>query len=890
MNYADYKQNIVDQLRSKTGIDLVWEDFTLTNQKVISGKTIEVTLKPTEAGSVKFKGTATIRIDRMDLNNATYVFEWKGDAKSFDSDLFLNDQKPVDQAALLATLTSYLGVQFDLADFIPTAIDTTPLGDVSIELTALNESFYYFGTLRVTLTHPWVNHVIMDIAPTASVNVTAANIKNGILTVDGVVQTLPYTIPAGAHTIEIKNFDVITTGFTFLTPTRLKLLRIYNGNYPQLFKDCVKLTTIDEQCIHAAGGASTSMSLFFWGCTGLKQLPNILFMPKSSVYNISGLFRGTGITSISSTIFDNLEVLGAALDQVFMDTVNLTTVPVDIIQSFASTVTQSTQLFQNSGLVSIPATLFSGFGSLTNLTATFYGCTSLKAIPAGLLDDCVSLTSLSNNFFGCTSLTAIVQGIFDKLVNLTSANGVFSGCSGITAVRSDLLTKNVNLVQVNSLLKQTGISTLPSTLLATNTKLVYSSEFVAGAVNLTDIPDRFLATCPSLAVVSNMFDGCLGLTRIPDDLFQYTTNLTNVSQCFRSVPLEFAIPSNFFPGTKLNNILGVFSYSGLNAIPTGLFRNHQNIVTMSYAFAGTKLKVIPEGTFNITANTLQQAIAVFTDCTELTTIDAGAMVFTSTLTTTAHADYGNFLANCTKLTNLGANAISISGRVASLVSFMANCSAYRGSVSDLLLQTSIHPSTPATDKLDCNNMFAQVIWLRGTCMALWNSITGNATPSTVRIRTNFIDQCFLLTDYEDVGKPWWNVAISLARANNNPVNVFTLDDPGFAATKYGYIPKFATVGMVVDRALLSNSFGTVTNVPIENQHRVWLDRLFLAVGLSVPTDVTTFSINYTTRPTAGWPADSGVPDEIKSTSRIVFDRAVTDWVSVDQYVFCSLTT
>lgn len=890
MNYDDYKQNIVNQLIAKTGLELEWEDFVLSDQKVVSGKTIQVTIKPSSQGSDKMKGSSTFNIDRMDLSNKTYVFDWQNGVKTFNADVLLHDKTPSGQAELLSVLSEYLGIPLSTDDFEAVTITPDLRYDVTVELTAKSTSFYYYGTLRVTLTHPWINQVVMDVSLPGNVSVTSAVIGYGSLYVDGVYQTLPYTVPAGNHKIEIKNFGLVSNGFKFLGPTRLRLLRVYSGTYSQLFKDCVNLTTIDEECIQAAGGTSTNISNLFWGCSSLKTLPSVLFMRDSSVYRISGLLRGTGITSVSSTLFKNLDLQDTTLDMIFMDTPALTTVPSDVFDVFADRIVTSSSLFQNSGITTIPSGLFNKFTALTTLSATFYGCEKITTIPASLFALSVNLTTITSCFQNCYALTAIPAALFSTLTKLSVVNASFKNCRSVTSVPSNLLVNNVALVQANELLYGTSITALPVALFSTNTKLVYASSLVATCVLLTTIPERFFANNPTLSVVNSTFDGCTALAAIPSDLFSYTQNLTNVGNCFRNVPLSFDIPADFFPGTKLNNIVGVFQNSGLRSIGKGLFKNHSSIVSMSYAFSNTKLVVIPAQTFSVTGNTVQQAIAVFSDCSELTTIEANAIVLSSTTGTNNNGDYGSFLSNCTKLTTIGTAGISIDGRVASMVSFMNNCSSYRGSVKELLKQVVLSLTTLSTNKLDCSNMFNGVIWLTGSCMELWNAITNSATPNANRIRLNFIEQCFLLDDYETVKSPWWSTAINLSRANSKALDIFTM---GTVTKPAGHsvVPLFASYYVNIPRDTLSNSFGTLDNVTITGDMRLWLSRIFLTLGLTLPTTVKTVSLMSKAYGAVGFPT-AYVRPEVRLVACLVFDRSIStaDWNSPDTYLLCSLTS
>lgn len=889
MNYDDYKQNIVNQLNAKTGLDLEWEDFVLSDQKVVSGKTIQVTIKPSEQGAAKIKGESTFNIDRMDLSNQSYVFDWRGGSKVFDADVLLHDTTPSGQAELLSLLSSYLDVELSVDDFEAVTIKPDLRYDVTVELKAKSSSFYYYGTLRVTLTHPWVSQVVMDISLPGNVSVTSAVIGYGSLYVDGVYQTLPYTVPAGNHTVEIKNFGSVANGFKFLAPTRLKLLRVYNGTYTQLFKDCLNLTKIDEECIHAAGGLSTNISNLFWGCSGLKSLPSVLFMRDSSVYRISGLLRGTGITSISSSLFKNLEVQDTTLDMVFMDTLSLTDIPADLFVPIGGNITSSSQLFQNSGVSTIPEGLLKAFPNLKTITSMFMSCLNVETLPTNLLNNCPTLTTLTNVFYGCTKLLAIPVGFFSGLSQLTVANGVFKGCVGVTAVDAGLLSSNPNLVQVRELFMRTSIVTIPSGFFDANAKIVYADSLMANNTALTSIPDALFINSAALSVVNNIFDGCVSLVAVPSDLFKYTTKLTNVAQAFRGITQPLTIPGDFFPGAGIRDASGVFQNSGLISIEAGLFSSHTTLRAIEYAFAGTAIKSVPANVFTTLSATLIKADGVFSECPNLTKVSKGAIDVT-TGNTDGGGSFVNFLANCPSLTTIEDGAVKISGMVFSINGFLLNAAGLVVSTTALLKKIVIGMTNQAGQKFDASNYCNGVIWLTGSCMELWNAMTNSVTPNTNRIRLNFVEQCFLLDDYETVKSPWWSTPISLSRANNGQLDIFTIDDVS-RPTGHDTVPLFSTYYVNIPRDTLSNSFGTLNNTPITGEIGLWLSKIFLALGLKLPSDVRTVSLMSRAYGSTGYPT-AYVRPEVRLAMCLVFDRAITasDWNSSDTYLLCSLTT
>lgn len=842
MNYSDYQDFIVRQINEETGLELVWDDFTLSNPIPISGKTIEVTITPTEQGSTKVKGEAKFKIDRMDLTNAVFVFDWKRDNASsvtankvYGAALSVHDRSPKTLSDVLGMLMELTGIPLLEDDFESLTVSPDAATDVVFTLTAKAGSMYYFGTLTVKLSHPWITHVKFRNGLGSDIQVTAAQIGYGSMFVDGVRVTMPYTLKAGQHDIEIYHFSNIARGLKFLGPTHLTSMGLFFAKFDGLFADCLNLQTIDPNCIRL-NGSNLQATNIFKGCSGLTTLPASLFGKNCEAYSIDGFLRGSGITTVGPNLFDNLSVVGPTLSDVFNGCSKLTTVANGAIDPIVINTTTSSGLFANCGLTQIPVGLLSKMVKVTTLNNTFLGCGALKEIPAGLLDKLGTIANSSYLFRDCKVLTKVPKDLFKPLAAIRTLIGTFSGCVGITAVDADIIRHNVELVQISEIFNGSGLASIPDTLLETNTKLVHLSSAFSGTPIKT-IPAELFKNNPVIAVLTSTFDGCSSLTEIPPALFAQNTTLRDVTNAFRNVPASFEVPDNFFPGTQLARVGGVFRNSGIVSIPSRLFASHTGLTDLSYAFAGTKLKSVPTYLVLVSSG-LRDVSYMFDGCTELVSIAKDALQFGFVAAANQVGNCAGLLRNCSKLSSVETGAIRISGYVGNFDSFMEKCSSLRITTSDLVKAIIFNHTTPTTIPMSFIGMYQNCKWLEGTCDFLWKAVVAGGVPGNSRKNTNFIERCFLLEDYVAVGKPWWSTPLNLSLASGD-LPVFELDDVSHGIASY--IPLYSTYYCNVPRDVMSGIYNA-SNLPLTGNIRQRMARLFFAAGLELPASATTYSV------------------------------------------------
>jgi hypothetical protein len=891
MNYSEYQDFIVRQINEETGLDLVWEDFTLSNPIPVSGKTIEVTITPTEQGSTKVKGEAKFKIDRMDLTNAVFVFDWKRDSASsviankvFGAALSVHDRSPKTLPDVLEMLMELTGIPLLEDDFESLTVTPDAATDVVFTLTAKASSMYYFGTLTVKLTHPWITHVKFRNSLGNDIQVTAAQIGYGSLFVDGVRVTLPYALKAGQHDIEIYHFSNISGGLKFLGPTHLTSMGLFFDKFDGLFADCFNLQTIDPSCIRL-NGSNLQATNIFKGCSGLTTLPSKLFGKNCEAYNIDGFLRGSGITSVGANLFEDLSVLGPSLSDVFNGCSKLTTVANGAIDPIVINTITSSGLFANTGLTQIPVGLLSKMVKVTTLDNTFFGCTALKEIPANLLDKLVSVANSGYLFRDCKALTSIPKDLFKPLTALRTLTGTFRGCTGITAVDADIIRYNVDLVQITEIFSGSGLLVIPPTLLEANPNLVHLTSAFSGTPIKT-IPADLFKNNPVIAVLTSIFDNCVSLTEIPATLFAQNTTLRDVSSAFRNVPAKFAVPDNFFPGTQLARAGSVFRNSGIVSIPSRLFALHKGLTELQYAFAGTKLTTVP--TYLVLVDSgLRDVSYMFDGCSELVSIANDALRFGFVAATNQVGNCAGFLRNCSKLTTLGNAAVRINGYVWNFDSFMEGCVSLRIRDTDLVKSVIFNHNTPTTTTMSFIGMFQNCKWLEGTCDYLWKAVVSGGVPGNARKNTNFIERCFLLDDYVAVGKPWWTTPLNLSLATGD-LPVFELDDVSHGIASY--IPLYSTYYCNVPREIMSG-ISNATNLPVTGINRQRLASLFFAAGLDLPAEAATCSIMVLDTNMPGVALRPEVKIALLIRLNGAFDGTAAQEVrNPNNYLFCSITS
>lgn len=193
----------------------------------------------------------------------------------------------------------------------------------------------------------------------------------------------------------------------------------------------------------------------------------------------------------------------------------------------------------------------------------FYQCAELTSIPANLFADCSGITSLELAFCG-TSITEIPKGLFGTCTEVTSFHQCFRNCA--------------------------ALKTVPYGLFAQSKKCTNFYGLFDGCTMLESVPIDLFKACPDVVSdgiefpdayknggFNNLFRGCKHLTKVPSNLFKHNT--------------------------KVTQFCGVFSGSGLTAIPEGLFDSNTAAESFYQCFYSCEdLVEVPSTLFDKTTN------------------------------------------------------------------------------------------------------------------------------------------------------------------------------------------------------------------------------------------------------------------------------------------------
>lgn len=306
--------------------------------------------------------------------------------------------------------------------------------------------------------------------------------------------------------------------------------------------------------------------------TGITEIPAGLFSNNKKCTSFQMTFYKTPIQSIPADVFEGCSNV-TNFSSCFNGCENLKSIPADLFKNSGSQAKVATNginmVFQKcTSLEEVPAGLFDGFTKITQFTSVFADCSSLKAIPEGLFNDMSAVKTFSNVFQNCTALTSIPSGAFKGLANVTSFAGVFAGCTGITEVGANLLEG-----------------------------------------------------CNANTNISNLFKGCTNLSKISEDAFKGSVKVTNISGLFNGCTNLKEVPEGLFADlSAATNAKDIFSASGIQYVPAGLFSSSVKITSFENAFMGcTALTNIPDGLFSANSKVTTYKTA-FKGCTSLASV------------------------------------------------------------------------------------------------------------------------------------------------------------------------------------------------------------------------------------------------------------------------------
>lgn len=158
-----------------------------------------------------------------------------------------------------------------------------------------------------------------------------------------------------------------------------------------------------------------------------------------SVYGFMPGFKVNNSTSIRSLITELVQWGVVGLRTIdFYGCNNLTAIPGSGTLSGVggytglSEVTTFTSAFRGTGITSIPTDLFNYSPNSVNISATFQS-TAITSIPSGLFNSVPFVTNFSSCFSNCTSLTTVPSTLFDLCPNVVNFASTFQNCRLLTS-------------------------------------------------------------------------------------------------------------------------------------------------------------------------------------------------------------------------------------------------------------------------------------------------------------------------------------------------------------------------------------------------------------------------------------------------------------------------
>ncbi|MCQ2562458.1 MAG: InlB B-repeat-containing protein, partial [Alphaproteobacteria bacterium] len=230
---------------------------------------------------------------------------------------------------------------------------------------------------------------------------------------------------------------------------------------------------------------------------------------------------GSGNTPPVIKFYDYITEASGSLSKIF---------PVSQPYMFAST------FAGDSHLTTISDTLFSNLNASDYMfNYTFSGCTSLQNIPSDLFSD---ITTSANGLFmatfsGCSALTTIPSGLFSHITEPAENmfGGTFNGCSNLNSITDGNNTVNYIPVSMFSNLEQYYKD---NNILHTATYPVFNGTFGWTAL-ATECPtgtaDYLFANTPDIFSAWGGTVSCIPYITCPNG-FTSNTTATDISQCY----------------------------------------------------------------------------------------------------------------------------------------------------------------------------------------------------------------------------------------------------------------------------------------------------------------------------------------------------------------------
>ena len=325
-----------------------------------------------------------------------------------------------------------------------------------------------------------------------------------------------------------------------------------------------KLQSVSED-LFANNPKITTFNAVFNADSSLTSVPAGIFRNQPDCESFRMAFTGSGLVEIPAGLFAN-NTKCETFEQTFSKT-KIKRIPADVFKG-CSSVNSFMSCFNGcSELESIPADLFKNSGAQgvvygkrgAGMNMIFQGCSSLKEIPAGILDGFTRITALNSIFNGCSSLESIPSDLFKDAAAVTSFSSAFSGC--------------------------TALKSIPAGVFKGLAKVTSFAGVFQGCTGITEIGDNLFEGCDANKNISNLFKGCVSLAKVAENAFKGCGKVTNISGLFYGCTNLKAIPEGALAELAgVTNAKEVFSNSGIQSVPAGLFEAIVNTTSFEGAF------------------------------------------------------------------------------------------------------------------------------------------------------------------------------------------------------------------------------------------------------------------------------------------------------------------
>ena len=590
------------------------------------------------------------------------------------------------------------------------------------------------------------------------------------------------------------------TGITSANSTCDKCFRMKTPMVKKILNACGATLTSAASMCHVAGMDGYT-AIIGTDLDTTRTIPSDLFAKNTNLQNISGFFDITGYTTIpgdllnpcASTItnlsntfgrMNSLQKVGSGL---LKDKPKLT----NVAQIFASA-TNLTDYFNED------PNIFMGSPNITSTKQMFNNCSKLKAGDLGLgemMYPLGALTDASYMFYGCSSLACeIPDGFLSRNNNLTKINGMFQRCSALPTLPKCIFNKTGELREFPRLVNAVGVFAKCSAM-----EGIVDSTFFLGASKLTNI--GYTAT-------DNQY---MSTSRYPSEGFFEGTKVTGYHETFLNTIPDVRDVTGLFKNCV--NLVNCHYYDGSevfahnNSVTDQLFIKNVTLSTSAEMFSGCSLIEghIPGKLLDPCRNTITSVSGMFRGCSTLTGIhlDAGANEETQT------GIHSNWFKNAPLLNNVSY--------------FMYGNANYGGEIPEDLFEgcvklantsymfygcTNIAGGIPLKLFDNCRTVLANTSYMFTNCENLTDPIpTGEYTTSqgiiSYDLSTSSIEGAMQVV--EVIEDPYTQVAYSDV-VTLSP-NLATIINPN---GKYYVLPVIGDVTNVVQLGLLSECLELTT--------------------------------------------------------------------------------